>query len=342
MPKERLLPEDINQNTAGIIDGELAWVALTAEESSILSDPACPEFLTAIVNSRDAIEASGTMINRPWDLVNLNAEQLQRDFRDEGVSQATSAPHVQCLGRPEDVYISQEADIDPYVVIDARNGPVSIDRNVQIQAFTRIEGPCHVAAGSRILRGLIQHGTTIGPNCRVGGEVEESILHAYVNKYHEGFLGHSYICPWVNLGAITTTSDLKSDYSDVSVPLQGELIDTGTIKVGSFIADHSKTAIDSMFNTGTSVGVMTLVLPGGRLLPRHIPSFCNVSYGNLAEDFVLEHSLQTAAAAMQRRGVTFTKAAEQLFRDLHRETANERQEAIKRRLRRQAGRAAAS
>lgn len=328
MPRRRLNLETVTANNAGVIDGQLAWVALSADESTILCDSEFPQMLSGIVNSREAVEASGTMISRPWDLVNLNAEQLQRDFNDEGVSQSTAAPHVQCLGLPQDVYISQHADIDPYVVFDARNGPISIDRDVQIQSFTRIEGPCHVAEGSRIFHGQIHHGTTIGPCCRVGGEVEESILHSYVNKYHEGFLGHSYVCPWVNLGAITTTSDLKSDYSDVSVPLQGEHIETGTMKVGSFIGDHSKTAIDSMFNTGTSVGVMTLVLPGGRLLPRHIPSFCNVSFGSLADDWSVEQSLQTAAAAMKRRGLDLTDATKRLFQEIHRRTAPERNKAV--------------
>ena len=112
------------------------------------------------------------------------------------------------------------------------------------------------------------------------------------------------------------------------MPLQGELIDSGLYKVGSFIADHSKTAIDSMFNTGSSVGVMTLVLPGGRLLPRHIPSFCNVSFGELANDWPLEKSIETARIAMSRRDCEFTEADERLFRKLYEMTADERLAAV--------------
>jgi hypothetical protein len=164
----------------------------------------------------------------------------------------------------------------------------------------------------------------------VGGEVEESILHGYVNKYHEGFLGHSYVCPWVNIGAITSTSDLKNDYSSVRVPLQGVPIDSGSSKVGSFIGDHTKTAIDSMFNTGSSIGVMTMVLPGGRLLPRHIPSFCNVSFGELAADWPLEDGIQTARMAMQRRECELTPAAENLLKVVYAQTADEREAAMNR------------
>ena len=197
-----------------------------------------------------------------------------------------------------------------------------------MQSFTRIEGPCHIARGTQLYRANVRAGTTVGEHCRVGGEVEESILHAYVNKYHEGYLGHSYVCPWVNLGAITTTSDLKSDYSTVRVPLSGQMIDTGTVKVGSFIGDHTKTAIDSMFNTGSSIGVMALVLPGGRLLPRHIPSFCNVSFGDVSADWPLEQNIQTARAAMQRRDCSLTPVAEQLLRTIHDMTSAERASAV--------------
>lgn len=330
MPERRLDASEVTLDNAGFIDGHLAWIALDADEFRLLSDVGFEDMLLGIARTRRVVEASGIMISRPWDLINRNGRQLELDFADEGVSQQSPSPHVQCLGDPRDIYISEQTEIDPYVVIDARNGPVSIDRDVHIQSFTRIEGPCHIAQGSRIFRALIHEGTTIGPHCRVGGEIEASILHGLVNKYHEGFLGHSYICPWVNLGAVTTTSDLKSDYSSVTVPLQGELIDSGSVKVGSFVGDHTKTAIDSMFNTGSAIGVMTMVLPGGRLLPRHIPSFCNISFGELATDWPLEVSIQTARTAMQRRNCTLTPAAEQLYRKLYQLTAEERATALDR------------
>ena len=338
LPGEELQTDEVSFDNAGFVDGHLAWIALQPEEFGLLDDDNFEATLLGIARSRRVVEASGTMIGRPWDLVRENAAQLEKDFRTAGVSMTPQAPHVQILGRDTDAYISATAVIDPYVVIDVRNGPVSIAEDVHVQSFTRIEGPCHVAAGSRIFRGLISGGTTIGPQCRVGGEVEESVLHSHVNKYHEGFLGHSYICPWVNLGAITTTSDLKSDYSSVRVPLQGEMIDSESTKVGSFIADHSKTAIDSMFNTGSSVGVMAMVLPGGRLLPRHVPSFCNISFGELAADWPLEQSIQTARIAMNRRGQELTKNAELLYRELYRRTADERQTAINRATKRRVAR----
>ncbi|MEQ9409589.1 MAG: putative sugar nucleotidyl transferase [Fuerstiella sp.] len=324
MPESRLSYDDVTMDNAGFIDGHLAWIALAPEESRLLDDHEFDQILLGIARSRRVVDASGVMISQPWDLVNRNGRQLELDFSDEGVSQQAASPHVQCLGAPEELYVSEQAEIDPYVVIDTRSGPVSIDRDVHIQSFTRIEGPCHIGRGTQVFRGQIRGGTTIGPDCRVGGEVDQSILHSHVNKYHDGFLGHSYICPWVNLGAQTTTSDLKSDYSSVRMPRNGDMIDSGAIKIGSFIGDHTKTAIDSMFNTGSSIGVMTMVLPGGRLLPREIPSFCNVSFGELATDWSLHKCLETARATMQRRGVPLTKAVEELYLTLYTLTEHER------------------
>ena len=133
---------------------------------------------------------------------------------------------------------------------------------------------------------------------------------------------------------MTSTSDLKSDYSQIRIPLQGTPIDSNLMKAGSYIGDHTKTAIDSMFNTGSSIGVMTLVLPGGRLLPRHIPSFCNISFGELATDWPLENSLAAAAVAMSRRDQRLTAAMEQLIRNVYEQTEAERQAALDRALQR--------
>ena len=334
LPELRLDPAELNLDTAGFVDGHLAWIALAPDELSLLTEHDFITTLHLIARSRRAITASGRMVRYPWDLVSENSQQLIRDFRDEGFSQIPTAEQVVVLGDPVDVYVSEMAQLDPFVVLDARKGPISIDRDVQIQSFTRIEGPCHIGRGSRVFRALIHGGTTIGECCRVGGEIEESILHAFVNKYHEGFLGHSYVCPWVNLGAMTSTSDLKSDYSQIRIPLQGTPIDSNLMKAGSYIGDHTKTAIDSMFNTGSSIGVMTLVLPGGRLLPRHIPSFCNISFGELATDWPLENSLAAAAVAMSRRDQRLTAAMEQLIRTVYEQTEAERQAALDRALQR--------
>ncbi|MBL8815932.1 MAG: hypothetical protein JNL58_07860 [Planctomyces sp.] len=328
IPEKRFQTGEVSPGCAGFVNGELAWIFLEPEELNLLSETDFDTIVLQLARMRKPVRASGILAKYPWDLVSENRRQLVRDFLDEGMSQAPQSEHVVVLGDQRDIYVAERSMIDPFVVLDTRTGPISIDRDVHIQSFTRIEGPCHIGRGTKIFRALIRSGTTIGDHCRVGGEIEESILHGFVNKYHDGFLGHSYVCPWVNLGAMTSTSDLRHDYSEVRVPLQGEQISSHLTKVGSFIGDHSRTAIDSMFNTGSSIGIMTMVLPGGRLLPRYIPSFCNVSFGELAADWPLETSIATAAIAMTRRGQKMTPAMARLFRILYQQTEQERQTAL--------------
>jgi hypothetical protein len=171
---------------------------------------------------------------------------------------------------------------------------------------------------------------TIGPNCRIGGEVEATIIQGFTNKYHEGFLGHAYVGEWVNLGAITSNSDLRNDYGEVAVPLQGEPIATGQAKVGCFLGDHTRTGLGSMLNTGTSIGVMCNVLPAGPLLPKHVPSFAAVLYGRVAPGFPLDQMFETARTVKGRRGQVFSPVEEQVYLDLYERTRLERERAFQR------------
>ena len=116
--------------------------------------------------------------------------------------------------------------------------------------------PRHAGPG-----GKIRAGTTLGPDCRIGGEVEASIVQGHSNKYHDGFLGHAYVGEWVNLGAGTQNSDLRNDYGEVTVTVNGRLVRTGQTKVGCFLGDHTKTGLGTLLNTGTSVGVFCNLLP---------------------------------------------------------------------------------
>ncbi len=336
----RWLPElvalrELGPDEAAWVDGTLVAITVHPEEVSRLDPRRIPEGLVELARSRREVAAKGTLLNYPWDLVHHNAEQLEQDFRTRphGLSKVNLGSQVAVLGKDEDVFIDPAAQIDPFVVIDARSGPVWIEAGAIAQPFTRIEGPCYIGQAAQLFRANVKSGTTIGPVCRVGGEIEESIFHGYSNKYHDGFLGHSYIAPWVNLGALSTNSDLKNDYSAVSVPLWGESISSGSTKVGCFVGDHSKTALCSLFNTGSSVGVMSMILPGGRLLPKHIPSFSRIWHGAVEElPDRLDSSLATARTAMGRRGVTLTAAMERLLAKVFELTAGERVAAIARGL----------
>jgi UDP-N-acetylglucosamine diphosphorylase/glucosamine-1-phosphate N-acetyltransferase len=319
--------------TVGTIDGEIAWLVVDPDEAALIDPHDCSDGLARIASSRRPVPAGGTLLRYPWDLVHHNAEQLTRDYRlrSRGTSQTNLGPQVAIQGAATDVHIDPSAVVDPFVVIDARHGPVWIEAGARLLPFTRVEGPAYIGRDSQIFRAHIREGTSIGPVCRVGGEIEESIFHGYGNKYHDGFLGHSYVCPWVNLGALSTNSDLKNDYSRVKVPLAGESIDSGSTKVGCFIGDHAKTALCSLFNTGSSIGVMTMLLPGGELLPKHVPSFTRLWHGRIEElPHGIEPSLEVARTAMSRRKIELTAAMERLLREVHRQTAAERQTAIHR------------
>lgn len=319
--------------TAGWVDNDLAWIWIDpADEIVETATSSIGPLLRSLANSKQQRPAAGAMLHYPWDLINNNSRQITHDFEFRSKESALDlSSQSGIVGPVEQLHVDATADIDPFVVIDTRHGPVWIEAGAKIQAFTRIEGPAYIGRDTQTFRANIREGTSIGPVCRVGGEIEESILHGYVNKYHDGFLGHSYVCPWVNLGALTTNSDLKNDYSNVSVPLVGQGIQTGSNKVGCFIGDHTKTALCSLFNTGSSIGIMSLILPGGELLPKHIPSFSRIWHGQLDPlPDGTESALQTAHYAMGRRNQTLTPNLQKLIETVFINTADERERAFQR------------
>ncbi|MFQ6674059.1 MAG: hypothetical protein ACE5GH_04665, partial [Fidelibacterota bacterium] len=164
-----------------------------------------------------------------------------------------------------------------------------------------------VKAGARIYGG-----TTLGPGCKIGGEVTQSIFQSWSNKQHDGFIGHAYIGGWVNLGADTNNSDLKNNYSPVEVSVHGNVIDTGSLFVGLFVGDHTKTGINVMFNTGTSVGPASNIVGYG-YPPKVVPSFSWWINGRL-QTHQFRKFVQTARVVKERRGQSFSHHEELLYR----------------------------
>jgi UDP-N-acetylglucosamine diphosphorylase / glucose-1-phosphate thymidylyltransferase / UDP-N-acetylgalactosamine diphosphorylase / glucosamine-1-phosphate N-acetyltransferase / galactosamine-1-phosphate N-acetyltransferase len=328
-------------DAAAYVDDTLVAMTIEGREAVGITWDNLGSELARSASGRRRVEAGGRLIRYPWDLVTHNAAMLREDFarRKQNCGRVCNDLQVVVQGEAGNVYIDPTAQVDPFVVIDARHGPVWIDAGARILPFTRIEGPALIGRESQVFRAHVREGTTIGPVCRVGGEIEESILHGYVNKYHDGFLGHSYVCPWVNLGALTSNSDLKNDYSNVRVPVGGESLDTGSAKVGCFIGDHSKAAIGSLLNTGTIVGVMSMLLPDGGLLPKFVPSFSWHRHGRIeSSGDVLERGIEAARIAMNRRNSALTTAGERLLRDAYGVTQAERDGAVARAARSSASR----
>ncbi len=273
-------------------------------------------------------EIGARLVQYPWDLLSANAQEIFSDImittkRSKQKIQGKIHPGAHLINR-KGIFVGKRSSIKPGAVLDAEHGPIYIGDDVHVYANAVIEGPAFIGSGSIVKIGAKIYGkTSIGEFCKVGGEIEGSILHAHANKQHDGFLGHSYICPWVNLGADTNNSDLKNNYSSVRVSINGELVDSGQLFVGMFMGDHSKSGINSMFDTGTVVGVSCNIYGAG-IPPKFVPSFSWGGSERLVE-YRLSKSMEVARKVMERRNVRFTPAYESAFRTVFALTGGERE-----------------
>ena len=314
-------------------DGECLYARITKDDLAKLKRDSIEVLLNSAKEALPAIKCDLATWNYTWELVLENPHQITKDFAALGQSgiEGTVEQPSGVRGSDKDVYVAPGVLVHPMVVIDAANGPVYIDEDAEIHPFTRIEGPCYIGKKSILFGAKCREGNTIGPVCRIGGEVEESIIQGHSNKYHDGFLGHAYVGEWVNLGALTTNSDLKNDYSNVSVSLDGRRpIDTGSTKVGSLIGDHTKTSIGVLLNTGSYVGAMALIMATGKLLPKFIPSFAWFLEGVTTKGFGKSKLYVTAKIAMSRRKLEWTEAEEAMWDAIFELTSPGRDEAIRR------------
>ncbi len=280
----------------------------------------------------DFLKIEVTLVDYLWELISQNAGQIEADFEriKPNLNFKNMFKHSQVdddalIYDVEKVYVGKDSQIDGGVVLDARKGAIFIGDEVKIQPHTHVVGPCYIGKDSMLVGGKIREGTSIGPACRIGGEVEESIFLGYSNKYHHGFLGHSYVGQWVNLGALTTNSDLKNNYSTIKVSVNGILVDSGLVKVGAFIGDHVKTGIGTLLNTGVCIGFASNLFGGGVIDRKHIPAFVWGSKEKLVE-YRLEKAIQTAKVVMKRRKIKLTEEEINLFKKIFQLTEKEREE----------------
>ncbi|MEO0108390.1 MAG: putative sugar nucleotidyl transferase [candidate division WOR-3 bacterium] len=257
------------------------------------------------------LEVEAALVRYPWDIIALTAAELTA----EPLSRIP-APRIpgraNIIGKRYQLSMPPGAMIDPGATIDLRAGPVILDRGAEIRAGSVVAGPCYIGPRTIIDGAMIRPGCAFGPDCRIGGEVEASVFLGYANKHHEGFIGHSVIGEWVNLGAMTSNSDLRNDYGEISVMMAGQSIETGLRKLGCIIGDHAKTAIGTMINTGTIIGIFANWFEPG-LTPKTVPAF---AWGS-QRTWELAAAIQTARTVMARRGVVMTDSYEQLIRSYH-------------------------
>lgn len=251
-------------------------------------------------------EAAGHWLDGPWQLISLLEPLLGEDI-------LALLPAVESSGRTDlatvgdhPVLVERGATIEPLVCLDATAGPILVRRGARVCSFTRLVGPSVVGEGSTLLGGRVEC-VSIGERCKVAGDMSHTVLLAYSNKAHDGFVGHSYLGRWVNLGAGTITSNLKNTYGPVSIWTPHGMRDTGMQFLGTLFGDHAKTGIGTNLSTGTVVGAGANVFGGG-MPPRAVPPFAWGS-GEPYSTYELARFLLVAERMMERRGMELSARA---------------------------------
>lgn len=255
---------------------------------------------------RKETQSKPLIIDRPWKLFSLNAETITLDIElmDLKPNSELLGPSNTLLG--DEVYVMPGATVEASV-INSKNGPVYIGMNAEIMENSSIRGPFALGDHSTLkMSSKIYGPTTIGPHCKIGGEINNSVISGYSNKAHDGFLGNSVVGEWCNLGADTNNSNLKNNYTEVRLwdYVKEGFQPTGRQFCGMIMGDHSKCAINTMFNTGTVVGVFANIFGSG--FPRNfVPSF---SWGGAAKMIVyqLPKAMEVAEIVMERRNITLS------------------------------------
>jgi UDP-N-acetylglucosamine diphosphorylase/glucosamine-1-phosphate N-acetyltransferase len=264
-------------------------------------------------------------VRHTWDLFSLNGIALEEDF--ELLTSGRSSSPLSGSNRvthPERVFLEAGAEVE-HSILNATDGPIYIGKGATVMEGSMIRGGFALGDHSVVKMGAKIYGpTSTGPHCKIGGEINNSILFGYSNKGHDGFLGNSVLGEWCNLGADTNTSNLKNNYAEVRLwnYESGRFDPTGLQFCGLIMGDHSKCAINTMFNTGTVVGVSCNIFSAG--FPRNfIPSF---SWGGTSgfSTYLPKKAFEAARVAMARRDVSFTAADERMLLEVFEESGRYR------------------
>ncbi len=305
---------DDDETSAWIADGVRAAVRLVEPVS--VEALAAGEALDALRRTAGPEQAlDGWWHTAAWDYIGQLQTQLASDLPVLAAELDTveHAGVVLGAGGTHGMYVERGATVEPFTVFDVSAGSVVLRRGATVQAFTRVVGPCYVGEGSAVTADRVS-GCSIGDHCRVHGEMSASVLVGHANKAHDGFVGHSYLGRWVNLGAGTTTSNLKNTYGTVSLWTPQGVRDSGLQFLGTLFGDHAKTGIGLTLTTGTVVGAGANVYD--RMPPKHVPPF---AWGGGApyDTYDAERFVRVAERAMARRARPLTPAMRELLARAH-------------------------
>jgi UDP-N-acetylglucosamine diphosphorylase/glucosamine-1-phosphate N-acetyltransferase len=274
-------------------------------------------------STRLKAEESQGLLSDLWDIVGVLENSLAIQLAGaHGESDLGSGVRVAGNGP---VAVGKNASVEEGTVLDARRGGIYIGQDAYV-ATSRIVGPAFIGGRTQVKQFSIIESSYVGHNCRVAGEIEHSVISDHTNKAHAGFVGHSYVGEWVNIGAMTTTSDLKMTYGNIKMGGGKSKVDTGQNKIGSFIADMAKTSIGTLIYSGRRIGVSSH-LHG--LVAEDVPSFSiyGASIGAKNAELELKSAVETQKKMMSRRGQTMSKAYEQMIKDVFSATAADRRAA---------------
>lgn len=280
-------------------NGEISLTFLTSEglcAADVLQNSVRWQELTALSTH----PCSQSLALQIADVIHENERLLTEDFSAaNGRFSAVAAGPYHCVN-DKDIRIANEVTLAPGVVLDASAGPILIDVGATIGANSVIEGPCYIGAGSMVRPlSLVRGGMTIGASCKVGGELAESIIQGNSNKVHDGYLGHSFLGEWVNLGAGTTTSNLKNTYGPISLQIGSREQPTNRMFLGSLIGDYTKAAIGTRLMSGTYLGVSSMVATSAHA-PRFLPSFTFLT-DTKQERYAFRKAVEVASRVYARR-----------------------------------------
>ena len=285
-------------------DGEVAAVRI----ASALGADALGDGGKSLESLRAAgtrvVDIPGRWVRAVWELITHLVPQLDEDIEGLGPHLTCTMPAGAIVIGSRRVCVETGANIEPQVVFDVTRGPVLVRRGATVRAFTRLVGPCAVLENASVLGDRV-NACSIGEQSVIRGEISETIVLGHANKGHDGFVGHSYLGRWVNLGAGTITSNLKNTYGSVQLWTPAGMRDTGASKLGSLIGDHAKTGIGTRLNTGTVIGAGANVF-GAAMPPKYVSPFSWMD-GEEITEFRLAKFLDVATRAMSRRSVALSE-----------------------------------
>jgi len=288
-------PVVLAPETRRLVSGDGATIAWVVPAGAAWSGPGA---------DGPAQSVRGIALRQTSDLITALEQLLPADCLGFAAAEADPVPAGSLILGDAALVLCRGAEVEPGVVFDTRGGAIVLERGVEVRHGTRLEGPLYAGERTRLLGGHLR-ASVFGPRCSVKGEVSTTLMLGYANKSHDGFVGHSVVGHWVNLGAGTTTSNLKNTYGEISLDIAGARLSTGRQFLGSLIGDHAKTAIGSMLPTGAVVGAGASLF-GTTAAPKYVPPMAWGSSGS--EQMTEEGFLRIAGRVMPRREVELTDA----------------------------------